>query len=61
MKMKIAFLLMTLLSVAACIPEKTEEQKIGSAIQREMELHKQRSEGWGYMETPAQDSAFGKE
>jgi hypothetical protein len=47
MKMKIAFLLMSLVSLAACVPEKAEEQKINSLIQREMELHKERSKGWG--------------
>lgn len=59
--MKIAFLLITIISVAACVPEKTEEQKIDSMIQREMDLHKQRMQGFGEMDTPTQDGVFRKE
>jgi hypothetical protein len=45
--MKIVFLLLSLVSIAACVPEKAEEQRVNSLIQREMELHNERSKGWG--------------
>jgi len=59
--MKIAFLLMTALIFSACVPEKSEENKFDSHVQQEMDLHKQRMQGFGYMDTEPQDGAFGKE
>jgi hypothetical protein len=59
--MKLTFLLMIPLIVAACFPEKPEEAKINPLIQQEMDLHKQRMQGFGYMDTEPQDGAFGKE
>ena len=57
--MKFSFLIIIIFSLSACVPEKAEEQKIDSQIQREMDLHRQRMQGFGDMDTPQQDGAFG--
>lgn len=59
--MKTTIVLISIFILSACIPENAEKQKIDSAIQREMDLHKQRMQGFGEMDTPPQDGAFGKE
>lgn len=59
--MKIAFLLMTALIFSACVPENEEKNKFDSDLQQEMDLHKHRMQGFGYMDTEPQDGAFGKE
>jgi hypothetical protein len=56
-----AFLLMTALILSACVPEKAEENSFDSPTQQEMDLHKQRMQGFGYMDTEPQNGAFGKE
>ena len=58
--MKFAFLLITPFLLAACVPDKTEEAKIGPDIQQEMDLHKDRMQGFGYIDPASQNGFFGE-
>jgi hypothetical protein len=58
--MKFAFLMIAPLLLAACVPEKPEEREIDSLIQQEMDLHKDRMQGFGDMDESSKHGFFGE-
>jgi outer membrane biogenesis lipoprotein LolB len=58
--MKFTFLLIAPFLLAACVPEKPEEQQIAPSIQQEMDLHKDCMQGFGYMDPASQNGFFGE-
>lgn len=58
--MKLILLIMIPFILASCFAEKPEEKKIDSSIQQEIDLHKQRMQGFGDMDESSKNGFFGE-